>query len=318
MKKQTRRKFVKQAALTMGALSLTGWSSSCSKKQPDMSQPWNGFKYALCNESMQNLSWQDQCNIIAGAGFKGVEIAPFTLVKQSVADLTSEKRREIFAIMQDSGLQCAGLHWLLAPPPHNLHFTTPDNKVRDIAVDYIKQLIDFCADMGGDIMVFGSPNQRNAQGISIADAKQYFCEGLSQAADHAQQQKVTILIEPLDKSQTDVVNTLAEALEIVKTVAHPAVQLMFDFHNTPDETQPCDELVNQYFDYIYHVHVQEMNGKHPGTGTAVTDFVKTFQVLKNRNYSRWISVEVFDFTPGGQVIARESMQALQQIEKQLS
>ncbi|HPG37842.1 MAG TPA: sugar phosphate isomerase/epimerase family protein [bacterium] len=317
MLKTDRRQFIKQIALSLGALSYIGLGSSCNKKQPGAGQPWNGFKYAMCNESMQSLSWQEQCKIIADAGYKGVEIAPFTLVQQSLADLDSDKRRELRTIMEESGLQCAGLHWLLAPPPPNLHFTTPDKKTRDNAISYLYQLIDFCAAMGGEVMVFGSPKQRSTQGIPVAEAKKYFAEGLSLAATYAQQNNVKILIEPLDKSQSDVVNTLAEALQIVKIVDHPAVQLMFDFHNTPDETQPCDELVNRFLDYIFHVHVQEMDGKHLRNGNKVDEFIKTFQILKNRNYSRWISVEVFDFTPGGQIIARESMQTLRAIERQL-
>jgi sugar phosphate isomerase/epimerase len=107
-------------------------------------------------------------------------------------------------------------------------------------------------------------------------------------------------------------------MEIVKQINHPAIKTMFDFHNTVDETEPFDVLVTKYFDYIYHVHVQEMDGKHLGSGTANQDFVKTFQVLKDLEFDKWVSLEVFDFTPGGRKIASESIEILKQIEASLT
>jgi len=195
-----------------------------------------------------------------------------------------------------------------------LHFTTPDAAVRQKSVDYLNALIDFSGDLGGPYMTFGSPKQRNTMGISKAEAKKYFADGLAKVADHAQQRGVKILIEHLGSSQTDVVNTLAEALEVAQRVNHPAIQIMFDFHNTEDETEPLDALIKKYYKNIYHVHVQEMNGKYLGTGNAVNDYVKSFQLLKDLKYDKWVSLEVFDFSPGGKTIAQESMKVLKEIE----
>lgn len=312
-----RRDFLKTSGRIIGATAIGGLTFSC-KKQPAPAGPeWDGFKYAMCNESMSQLSWAEQCRIVGNAGYKGIEIASFTLVKEGVGEITAARRKEMLLIMSDAGIQCAGLHWLLAPPPKGLHFTTADKAIRQKTVAYLNELIDFCSDLGGQVLVFGSPKQRNTVGISVDEAKKHFAAGLASVAEHAQQRGVMVLIEPLDKIQTDVVNITAEALELVKQIDHPAIQTMFDFHNTADETEPFDVLVKKYFDYIYHVHVQEMDGKYLGTGTAVNDFVKTFQLLKDRNYNKWISLEVFDFSPGGKKIAEESMKVLKQIESKL-
>jgi len=278
---------------------------------------WSGFKYAMCNESMAELSWAEQCRIVGSAGYKGIEIAAFTLVKEGVQEISQERRSQMVSVMKEAGLECAGLHWLLAPPPAGLHFTTPDVAVRRKTVAYFDKLIDFCGDLEGSCMIFGSPKQRSTVGISIEEAKKYFAEGLAGLADHAQQRNVKILIEPLGRSVTDVVNTLAEALEMAKQIEHPAIQIMFDFNNTVDETERFDVLLEKYFEYIHHIHVQEMDGKHLGTGTAVNDYVKAFQTLKRLKYDKWISLEVFDFSPGGKKIAEESMSALKQIEGKL-
>lgn len=319
-----RRDFIKTSAGIVVGSALGGLTFSCHLREVSPSG-WGGFKYAMCNESMaegsrlagSQMSWVEQCQIIGDAGYKGVEIATFTLVKEGVQEISSTKRKEMVSVMKNVGIECAGLHWLLAPPPKGLHFTTPDAAVRQKTIAYFDELIDFCGDLDGSCMIFGSPKQRNTRGISVEEAKKYFAEGLAAVADHAQQRSVKILIEPLGKRVTDVVNTLAEALELAEQVNHPAVQIMFDFNNTVDETEPFDVLLRKYYKHIHHVHVQEIGGKHLGTGTAVNDYVEAFQTLKDLKYDKWISLEVFDFSPGGRRIAEESMRTLKQIESKL-
>jgi D-psicose/D-tagatose/L-ribulose 3-epimerase len=80
-------------------------------------------------------------------------------------------------------------------------------------------------------------------------------------------------------------------------------------HNAADETEPADVLVDRYFDYIRHVHVNEMNGGHCGTGDY--DFKPLFATLRRRGYSGWISLEAFDFTPGPERIAVDSLRHLE-------
>lgn len=316
-RRDSRRDFIKTSAGILGAAVFGGFTPGCQKDQRAVYSNWDGFKYAICNECMAQLSWAEQCQIAAEAGYKGIEIAAFTLVKEGVQEITTTKRKEMTRIMEAAGMECAGLHWLLAPPPKGLHFTTPESDVRQKTIGYFHELIDFCGDLGGSYMIFGSPKQRNTKGISVKEAKKYFAEGLAQVADHAQKRSVKILIEPLGKRATDVVNTLAEALALAKQVNHPAIAIMFDFNNTVNETEPFDALLRKYFKHIHHIHVQEMGGKHLGTGTAVNDYVKAFQTLKDLKYDKWVSLEVFDFSPGGKRIAEESMRTLKQIEGKL-
>ena len=278
---------------------------------------WSGFKFAMCNESMAELSWEEQCRIVKNAGYKGIEVAAFTFIEEGVQEISPQKRKQMVSVMKDAGLECAGLHWLLAPPPAGLHFTTPDIDVRQKTIDYFDKLIDFCGDLGGPCMIFGSPNQRSTEGITVEEAKKYFAEGLAGIADHAHQRGVKILVEHLPRYATDVINTLAEALELTQEINHPAVQIMFDFHNAVDETEPYDVLLEKYYENIEHIHIQEMDGKHLGTGTAANDYAKAFQTLKDMKYDKWISLEVFDFSPGGGKIAEESINTLREIEAKL-
>lgn len=311
-----RRSFIKRTASLLGAAALGGSMLSC-REHEKAAHRWTGFKYSMCNESMAEMSWAEQCRLVSEAGYQGIEVAAFTLVKEGVHEISPAKRKEMVSVMNGAGIECTGLHWLLAPPPKGLHFTTPDTAVRKRTIAYFNELIDFCSDLGGSKMIFGSPKQRNTKGISVAEAKRHFADGLSAVADHAGRRGIEVLIEALAHGATDVVNTLAEASELAARVDHSAVHIMFDFNNTGDETEPYDVLLRKYYKSIHHVHVQEQGGKHLGTGNAVNDYVKAFQTLKDLRYDKWVSLEVFDFSPGGRRIAEESMRTLKQIEAKL-
>jgi sugar phosphate isomerase/epimerase len=172
-------------------------------------------------------------------------------------------------------------------------------------------LIDLCADLGEDaVMVFGSPKQRCAvDGLSPAEATRNFTAGLASVASRAEERGVTILVEALPIGQCDVITTLEEAAEIVNQLNSPAVRTMFDTHNAVNETEPHAVLVDRYFDLIRHVHINEMDGRHPGTGNY--DFKPVFDILERRGYRHWVSLEVFDFTRGPEKIAEDSLRFIE-------
>src|SRR5579872_512157 len=263
------------------------------------------FKQAICNEMYEKRPMREVCRSIRKIGYDGIEIAPFTLA-DSPAEVSPAQRREHRDTIQSEGLGIVGLHWLMVSPK-GLHVTTPDRELRAKSWRHIDDLIDLCADLGDNgIMVFGSPVQRGTTGgISRGDAMKNYAEGLAGVAQHAADRGVTILVEALPANQCDVINTLEEAVEIVNQIGSPAIRTMFDTHNAVDETEPHAALVDRYYDLIRHVHVNEMDGRHPGTGDY--DFKPLFEVLMRRGYDRWVSLEAFDFTPGADHIAADSL-----------
>jgi D-psicose/D-tagatose/L-ribulose 3-epimerase len=263
------------------------------------------FQLSTCNEIYQDWAFHDVCKAVRTAGYAGIEIAPFTL-SETPASITPAQRRQYRGIISSEGLRFAGLHWLMVAPK-GLHVTTPDASLRQRGWQHIRDLIDLCADLGdGGVMVFGSPKQRCAvDGSTAAEATARFEEGLAAMAEAAMERGVALLVEALPADQCDVVQTLAEAVEIVRNIGSLAIRTMFDSHNAVDEKEPHAVLVDRYFEYIRHVHVNEMDGGHPGTGSY--DFKPVFEVLKRRNYSGWVSLEAFDFTPGPERIATETI-----------
>ena len=270
------------------------------------------FRFAMCNEAFEHRPFVESCKVLRSAGYTGIELAPFTLAEDPLA-LRAAQRRELRDIMASEGLEFVGLHWLLVVP-FPIHVTTPDLALRERSWQYVRGLIDLCADLAPDadesdshgIMVFGSPKQRSSTGgISSAEAVRNYVAGLASVAQHAEDRGVTILVEALPHSQSDVIHTLDEAVAVVREINSPAVATMFDSHNAEDETEPHDQLIRRHFDLVRHVHLNEMDGSHPGAG--MYDFAPIFGILERLAYRGWVSVEAFDFTVGAETIAQESI-----------
>jgi sugar phosphate isomerase/epimerase len=267
------------------------------------------FRQAICNEAFEKFRLADTCRAIRKAGYEGLEIAPFTLAEDP-STIPAPQRREYRSIIESEGLRFVGLHWLMVSPK-GLHVTTPDAALRARSWQHIRNLIDLCADLGpGGVMVFGSPNQRaTTGGLTREQATRHYIEGLASVASHAAGRNVTILVEALPKGQCDVVQTLDEAVSIVREIDSPAVRTMFDTHNAVDETEPHAVLLDRHYDLIRHVHVNEMDGKHCGAGSY--DFKPILSVLKRRGFPGWVSLEAFDFSPGAEKLANDSLRYLE-------
>jgi sugar phosphate isomerase/epimerase len=269
------------------------------------------FRFAMCNEAFEKRPFAEVCRTLRSVGYAGIEIAPFTLADDPLA-IRADRRRELRDIIVSEGLEFVGLHWLLVVP-FPIHVTTPDLALRERSWQYVRGLIDLCADLSPDasdshgIMVFGSPKQRSSTGgITAAEAVRNYVAGLAGIAGHAEDRGVTILVEALPYSQSDVIHTLEEAVAVVREIGSPAVKTMFDTHNAEDETEPHGRLIERCCDLIRHIHLNEMDGGHPGT--ANYDFAPIFAILGKLAYKGWVSVEAFDFAAGAETIARESLE----------
>jgi sugar phosphate isomerase/epimerase len=258
----------------------------------------------MCNEAFEQTPFAEVCKTLRSIGYEGIEIAPFTLAPDPL-DISASQRREYANIMRSEGLSFVGLHWLMVSPK-GLHVTGPDDALRARSWQHIRNLIDLCADLGPDgVMIFGSPLQRSTTGgLTREEATRHYVEGLASVAPQAEVRGVRVLVEALPKAQSDVVTTLREAAGIVHAIDSPAIQTMFDTHNAIDETEPHVSLVDKYFDVIRHVHVNEMDGRYPGTGDY--DFGALLKRLEALDYKGWVSLEVFDFKPSAREIAEAS------------
>jgi len=269
-------------------------------------------RFAICSETFAGMSFADACKAARRSGYDGIEIEP-AHVSPDPAALPSERRQEIRRIIEDEGLTAVGLHSFLKAPP-GLHLTTGNAAVRKRSWEYFARLIDLAADLGSTpVMVLGSSKQRAAtDGTTPVHAVGRLKEGLAAMAPVAERRNVSILMEPLAPHLCNVVNTLAEAMDVVNAVSSPAIQTMFDTHNTAAETMPPDALIREYMPHIRHVHLNEMDGRRPGAGNF--PFGAVLRALKQAGYRGWLSVEVFDFKPDGETVARLARDYLRSVE----
>ncbi len=266
-------------------------------------------RFSVCSETFQGLPFDEQCRLARKIGYAGIEVMPGGLAENPVA-IPASQRRELRRTIEDDGLAFVGLHNLLTVPA-GMHATANDPALRRRTWDFVRGLIDLCADLGPDaIMVFGSGKQRSAEaGCPIPDAVNRLRDGLASVAPHARERGVTILVEPLAPHLSNVVNRLEEAVTIVREIDSPAVRTMFDVHNTAAEQLSGAELIGRYIGWIRHVHLNEMDGRRPGTGSY--DFRSLYRALEEHGYHGWLSLEVFDFRPSGEAVAAEALAYLQ-------
>jgi sugar phosphate isomerase/epimerase len=115
-------------------------------------------------------------------------------------------------------------------------------------------------------------------------------------------------MESIPTDQGNFCIRLEEAVRMVEQVNHPNFQTMWDVHNAHEEQDPLPELVRRNMRYIKHVHVQEVDGRYPGTGDF--DFASILRVLQEADFQGYVSAEVFDFSPGPENIAYKTLRYL--------
>ena len=266
------------------------------------------MKFAFCNEMFEGRPMTEVCSIANRLGYHGIEIAPFTL-GASAENITTEFRKEIRQIISDNGLETVGLHWLFAGP-EGLHITTNDKKIWGRTRDYLSRLLDLCSDLGGKVLVLGSPKQRNLQnGQTYEQAQKRAADLLKSVLDKANDLNLTICIEPLSPVETDFINTVAQGIEFVRQINHPNLKIHLDVKAMCSESIPVPEIIRSVqAEDIGHFHVNDPNLYGPGMGDL--DYAPIVEAIHYIDWNKWLSVEVFKYDPDPEIIAHKSIEYL--------
>jgi sugar phosphate isomerase/epimerase len=270
-----------------------------------------GFRYAICNETFAGWDHARVCRFAAELGYQGLELAPFTLAPR-ITDVGPERRRELRRQAEACGLTILGLHWLLAKT-EGLQLTSPDESVRRRTADYLVELARCCRDLGGDILVFGSPAQRRIPpGATREQAVAHALDTFRCAAPGIAAANVKLCLEPLSPAEADFINTAAEAVEILDHLDDPHFLLHLDVKAMSTDG-PAPDLIRRHAPRLGHFHANDPNRRGPGFGD--TDFAPIFRALRDAGYQGWVSVEVFDYSPDPETIARESLRYMRECEQ---
>ena len=270
------------------------------------------MRLAICNETFGEMPLQQAVEMAASLGYSGWEVAPFMLGDDATS-ITAAQRKEYRRVVTAAGLEIIGLHWLLAKT-EGYHLTTPDAATRRRTAAYFEELIRLCADLcegcAEPVMVLGSPQQRNrSEGVSSETAMQNAAEVIRSLAPSLERHQVRIALEPLGPQEGNFLNTAAEARQLQQMIDCPYVGLHLDVKAMSTEAQDIPTVIRGNADWLLHFHANDPNRLGPGMGDV--DFVPIIAALREVGYDRWVSVEVFDYEPGAERLASESMQTLQ-------
>ena len=270
------------------------------------------MQYAICNEVFGDWSWQQGMKLASDVGYSGLEVAPFTLGTRA-DQISAETRAQYRDMAASHGLKIIGLHWLLAKT-EGFHLTTNDLAVRQLTASYLGDLAHLCRDLGGDLMVLGSPMQRNfGPEMSHQQAMDNAVDVLKRCTPVLEETQVAIAVEPLGPQEGNFLNHASQARSLIQAVDHPFIMLHLDVKAMSTEGKPINQVIRENADLMIHFHANDPNRLGPGMGDV--DFVPIFRALNEVDYDGWVSVEVFDYSPGPEKILRESMQNMLDAQK---
>jgi sugar phosphate isomerase/epimerase len=268
------------------------------------------MRFAICNEIFQGWKLEDAMGFARKTGYDAIEIAPFTIAR-SVLDVTAAERARIRDTAARLGLGISGIHWVLVQT-EGMHLTHPDASVRDRTRRYFCDLVDFCADLGGSVIVLGSPKQRNLEdGVTPEQGRSWAGATLRDAVKRAEYRAVTICFEPLAPSETNFINTAEEAIRFTQEFHSPRMKIILDVKAMCSEAKPIPQIIRESWPHFAYFHANDRNLKGPGFGDV--DFKPIAAALRETGYDGVVSVEVFKFEEGAEAIATRSLDYLKRV-----
>jgi sugar phosphate isomerase/epimerase len=228
-----------------------------------------------------------------------------------VTEIPATERQRIREAAHNTGISICGIHWVLVQA-EGMYLNHTDAAIRRRTSDYFCELVDFCADLGGKVIVVGSPKQRSLlPGVTPAQAWDWATATFRDSVRRAEDRGVTLCLEPLAPAETDFINTAADAIRFAEQFASANFQIILDVKAMCSEPAPIAQIIRQSWPHFAHFHANDKNLKGPGFGDV--DFKPIAAALKEVGYDGYVSVEVFKFEEGPEVIATKSIEYLKSV-----
>lgn len=173
------------------------------------------------------------------------------------------------------------------------HRLTGEKADHAAALDYARRALGRAAKLGAEVVVLGSSGAKNIpEGYPYEKAHAQFVDLLGRLQDIAAPLGITVVVEPLNRRESNFVNTVAEGLAIVREVAKPNIRLLADFYHVRMEEEPL-AAIREAGDSLRHIHIAAREGRvfpKPGDGE---DYPAFFTALRGAGYDGRVSVEAF-------------------------
>ncbi|MEM7698331.1 MAG: sugar phosphate isomerase/epimerase family protein [Verrucomicrobiota bacterium] len=170
---------------------------------------------------------------------------------------------------------------------------SPDPAQRQICRDSLCELFDFTAALGArslnmpPVLKMDNPDRYPSGSEAVQDA--LLAEQLPALGDEAAARGIELLIEPVNRRETDYLTSVIHAAKICEAVGHPAIGLTPDFYHMQFEEEDIPAALSEASTWIRHIHVAEHNRVEPGVGTL--NFRPGFAALKKSGYGGLVEIE---------------------------
>lgn len=156
-------------------------------------------------------------------------------------------------------------------------------------IRYVENALERVKEIGAETVVFGSGAARNIpDGFSVAEAREQTIAFLHHVADAADRNAITVVIEPLNRKESNTILSVAEGVELARAVNRPSIQVLADFYHMDEEGEPLAHIT-EYAGWLKHIHVADTERLAPGTGAyPYSEFAAR---LHQANYSGMVSIE---------------------------
>lgn len=235
------------------------------------------------------------------AGFEYLELGTSELAALSDADFEA-----MVARIKELGLPVPVTNLFV---PASIRLTGPETNEQQ-QMDYVRKAFGRLQRLGVGIVVFGSGGARRIpDGFAREEGWKQLVDFGRRAAEAAKAHGITIAIEPLRRQESNVINSAAEGLELVKAIGHPNFQLMIDFYHLASEKED-PEIVIRARDHLRHLHMANPQGRVFPLKWEEHDYAAFFANLKKIGYDKRISVEA-----GSKDIPAEGAQSVALLRK---
>ena len=240
------------------------------------------------------------CEQAAQLGFNGIEVFPRSAEEvdwRKLRDLLSQHDLKLAAVGTGGG-------WVA----HKLRLTDADEAVRKAAVTFASDIIDRAGELGAPAIV-GSMQGRWEGAVTRDQALQWFAEALEQLAPRAERHGTYVLIEPLNRYETNMLNGVAESIAFMKGLEAQNVKLLCDLFHMNIEEVDLASAIHSAGRRLGHVHFADSNRRAIGFGHL--DVESIFAALREVRYEGWLSAEILPL-PDSETAAAQTIRAFQQ------
>ena len=195
--------------------------------------------------------------------------------------------------------------------PASLRITGPEVS-RERLRTYVGRVVERAARVGIKILVFGSGAARSVtDGFDRKEARRQIVEFLRMMLPYCARRGIMVVCEPMNRGESNIINTVAEAMQYVWEVDHPNFQCLVDSYHLWMENDTL-ENVRDAMPWVRHVHVSDVEGRKPPGMSGKNDYRPLFAELKRGRYDGRIAVE----TVGYEALLRDAAAALQFVKQQ--